>query len=131
MERTEAEILQGIAPGVGPIVLGGREYASREPSILRTQRVMALQGEYDDLSKAAPASAREQMIRLNSIMVEIAKAFSAEIEEDWTRIENEATTEELLTAVGQICTVVGIPFVKRALAASPPQNRAARRNRKK
>lgn len=131
MARTEAEILEAIAPGVGPIVLGGREYASKEPSILRTQRIMALQGDYDDLAKGAPTSMREQMVRLNEIMVEIAKAFSAEIEEDWTRIENEATTEELLVAVGQICTVVGIPFVKRALAASPPQNRATRRNRTK
>ena len=129
--RTEGQILAGQVPSVGPIVLGGRDYSVREPSLMQTSAIMALQGEYHDLQKQADGLPQsEQLRRINEIMFSMVREFSAEIREDWDRIMQEATADELLSAVEVVSRVVSAPFVRRALAASAPPNRETRRKTK-
>lgn len=129
--RTVAEILEGVAPGVEFIRLGGVAFPAREPDFIRASKIMVLQGEYEDLRQDKRLNSAERMGRINEIMAEIVKSFSADIERDWERIETEATMEEILQALQDIALIVGLPFVKRALAVVPEANRKTRRARNK
>lgn len=130
--RTESQILSAQIPGVESISLGGKLYAVKEPSLIRVANIMAIQGEYQDLQgRVDTLTGVEQMTLLNSIMVRMVREFSAEIDSDWSRIETEATAEELLVAVETVSRVVSAPFMRRALAASAPPNRETRRTKTK
>ena len=130
--RTEAQILAGELPGVEPLELGGQQYAVREPSLLQTQKIMGLQVEYQSLiSQAESLSPHEQLVAVNLIMVQMLRAFSKEIDQDWPRIEAEATAEEVLRAVEVVSRVVAAPFMRRAQAASALPNREARRQKRR
>lgn len=125
--RTAAEILDGIVPGHEFIYLGGVAYPAREPDFIRSSKIMALQGQQSDLQNDKKLSDTERMVRLNEIMSQVVRSFSAEIETDWEKIASTATMEEVLSALEIIGLIVNRPFLKRTLAVASSPNRKSRR----
>lgn len=129
--RTAAEILDGVVPGHEFIYLGGVAYPVKEPDFIRSSKIMVLQGERSDLERNTKLGDGERMTRLNEIMSQVVRNFSAEIEADWERIAGAATMEEILQALEIIGLVVNRPFLKRMLAVASGGNRKTRRKTSK
>lgn len=126
--RTDDQILAGVVPGHATMTLGGREYPVREPSNARSRDIRMAIAAFG----AGVAKFRQddpQTLEKMEVMLDQAiRRFSAEIEADWEHIAENATDAERLKAMVIIREAVMLPFT--TLAASIPEAAPAKPNRK-
>lgn len=126
--RTDDEILSGIVPGHGAIVLGGRSYPVREPSNARSRDIRLAIAEFGANVGKFRQDDPKTLEKMEVMLDQAIRRFSPEIEADWEHIAENATDAERLAVMGLIREVVMLPFT--TLAASAPEATPAKTNRK-
>jgi len=128
--RTDDQILSGVVPGHGAMVLGGRSYPVREASNARARDIRLAIAQFGaDAAKWREDDPRT-LDRMEMMLDQSIRRFSPEIEADWEHIAENATDTERLTAMAIIREVVMLPFTTLAgmvPVAPPAGNRKTKR----
>jgi hypothetical protein len=136
MGRADEEIIEGVVPGFETMVLGGKEYAVREPSNRRARVIRRALVEMAEAAESMDDTDPKLWDAIDLCFDTCLKNFSPETEADWDHIAEHATDRERQKAMEAVQEAVAAPFATapnregRRAASKAPRKKSGTRGRR-